>query len=197
MSSPRSKQPAQDLEQAAAVLWLLTRLGGIGSRSRRFAGGVQVAAVKSAHDPQNIIGQLPVRTDSPQALANDIAQGIKIARSAFGIQKLANPAPAQFDVLHPERCQVFVLDRAFASWQDAVEKIGQVYQSFRTMRQPDYDVIKAAMKSGNDLRGTVERAAFGLPIPFYFRSLGNRTATLQAEGHGGDNLKIDRRASPL
>lgn len=40
----------------------------------------------------------------------------------------------------------------------------------------------------------MQRAAFGLPIPFYFRSLNNRTATLQAKQ--GDD-KLDRRASPL
>jgi len=199
MSFPRSKQPAQDLEQAVAVLWLLTRLGGIGTRSRRFAGGVQVAQVAEVHHNSLSIGdRLCVRSTSPQELRDDITNGIKIARHAFSIQQLANPAPDQFDVLHPDRCQIFVLDQSFDCWQDAVEKIGQTYQSFRALRQPDYSVVKTAMTSGNDLQGTVKRAAFGLPIPFFYRSLGDRTAALQAEERQGNNIsKIDRRASPL
>jgi len=203
MSFPRSKQPVQDLEQAAAVLWLLTRLGGIGARSRRFAGGVQVAAVKSNYDPQSIIGQLSISADSPQALASDIAQGIKNARHVFGIQKLANPAPDQFDVLHPDRCQIFVLDRIFDSWQSAIEDIGSTYQLFRKKRQPDYGIVKTAMKAGVDLQEAVQRAAFGLPIPFVFPSLEEkkrkRTAILQAEEckEQKECVNIDRRASPL
>ncbi len=194
LSCPRSKQPEQDLERAAAVLWLLTRLGSIGARSRRFAGGVQVSAVESAHDGESIIAKLPVRANSPQELVAEIAEGIQAARHAFGMRQLIKSPPHLFDVLHPERCGVFVLNHTFGSWEDAVEKIGQAYQGFRRLRQPDYKVVKTAMTSGQDLRGTVERAAFGLPIPFFYRSLGNRTATLQAEGNEG---KLDRRASPL
>jgi len=88
---PRSKQPRQDLEQTAAVLWLLTRLGGVGARSRRFAGGLQVAEVKSG-DGQGLVNQLPVRAQSPEALVDDIAGGIKKARCAFNIT-LVSPAP--------------------------------------------------------------------------------------------------------
>lgn len=194
LSAPRSKQPEQDLEQAAAALWLLTRLGGIGSRSRRFAGGVQASRVHSSHKSESLITQLPIRADSPQELVNEIAEGIQAARRAFDIHALAASAPSQFDVLHPDRCQIFVLNRVFPSWSDAVEAVGQTYQKFRQLRQPDYDVVKSAMISGENLSGTVQRAAFGLPIPFYFRSLNNRTATLQAKQ--GDD-KLDRRASPL
>ncbi|MCS7062140.1 MAG: type III-B CRISPR module RAMP protein Cmr1, partial [Anaerolineae bacterium] len=193
--TPRSKQPERDLEQIAAVLWLLTRLGGVGARSRRFAGGVQVADVQSPHTPDGLIARLPIRANSPKELADEIAQGIQTARRLFGLQKLATPAPSQFDVLHPDQCQIFVLNHVFPSWEQAVEQIGQVYQKFRHLRQPDYKVVKQAMISGQDLSGTVERAAFGLPIPFFYRSLSNRTSTLQAEKQDGE--KLDRRASPL
>lgn len=194
VSAPRSKRPEQDLEQAAAVLWLLTRLGGIGARSRRFAGGVQVTAVQSLHNADGLIARLPVRAASPQELVQEIGEGIRAARRVFGIQQLATPAPQEFDVLHPDRCQIFVLDRVFSSWSDAVEAIGQPYQKFRRLRQPDYGIVKQAITGGQNLSGAVERAAFGLPIPFFYRSLGNRTATLQAKE---DDEILDRRASPL
>lgn len=194
LSVPRSRQPDKDLKQAAAVLWLLSRLGGIGARSRRFTGGIQICAVKSPYDDGSIIANLPVRADSPQELADELSAGIQEVRQLFDIQKLASSAPSLFDVLHPERCQILVLNRLFTSWKDAVEEIGQRYRSFRQLRQPDYHVVKNAMASRQDLDGTVERAAFGLPIPFFYRSLGKRTATLQARTA---NEKIDRRASPL
>ncbi len=195
LSAPRSIQPKQDLEQAASALWLLTRLGGIGARSRRFAGSVQVSSVESVYDDsESIIARLRVSANSPQELVDEISSGIQTARRTFGIQKLVTPAPHMFDVLHPERCQIFVLNQTFPSWKDTVENIGRIYQRFRKLRQPDYGVVKSAMTNGQDLSGTVERAAFGLPIPFFYRSLDNRTATLQAEQ---DDDKLDRRASPL
>ncbi|BCX02767.1 MAG: type III-B CRISPR module RAMP protein Cmr1 [Candidatus Roseilinea sp.] len=194
LTASRSNQLGRDLEQATAVLWLLTRLGGIGARSHRFAGGVQVSKVQSPHHADSLIVRLPVRANSPQSLAQEITEGIRAARRAFDMQNPVVPAPDQFDVLHPDRCRIFVLDRVFSSWKQAVEQIGQVYQRFRYLRRPDYTVVKQAMISGQDLRGTVERAAFGLPIPFFYRSLGNRTGTLQAK-QKDDTL--DRRASPL
>lgn len=196
LSAPRSKQPGHDLKQAEAVLWLLTRLGGIGARSRRFAGSVQVTETQ----PSPSAFSLPVRASSPQALAEEIANGIQAARQAFNIQTLAAPAPTEFDVLHPERCRVFVLNQTFSSWTQAVDAVGLVHQQFRHLRQPDYNTVKQAMTSGQDLKGPVERAAFGLPIPFFYRSLNNRTATLQAEQPvkgKKEKEKIDRRASPL
>lgn len=195
LAAPRSQQPEKDLAQAAATLWLLTRLGGIGSRSRRFAGGVRaLQAQATSNINNNLITRLPKAARTPEELAQEISEGIRAARRAFDISVLSASATDQFDVLHPQRCQIFVLRQSFPSWSDAVERVGQVYQNFRKVRRPDYTVVKQAMINGEDLNGTVERAAFGLPIPFFYRSLQNRTSTLQAEHH---NEKLDRRASPL
>ncbi len=198
LSLPRSKQLKTDLEQAIAILALLTRLGGVGSRSRRFAGAVQVAKIELGDDLLSIAKQLLIKSISPKELAQEISLLIKVARGAFGIRQLANPAPDQFDVLHPRVCQIFVLNGAFETWQDAVEEVGRIYRRFRELRQPDHDVVKTAVSQSQDLQGEVKRAAFGLPIPFFFRSE-KRTAVLQAEQYGEDNtsLRIDRRASPL
>lgn len=194
LAAPRSRQPEKDLEQAAATLWLLTRLGGVGSRSRRFAGGVRALQVEPASNTNSLIARLPKAARTPEELAQEISEGIRAARRAFDISALPPSATDQFDVLHPQRCQIYVLRQSFPSWSDAIERVGRVYQNFRKVRRPDYTVVKQAMINGEDLNGTVERAAFGLPIPFFYRSLQNRTSTLQAEHH---NEKIDRRASPL
>ena len=199
LSLPRSKQLKTDLEQALAILALLTRLGGVGSRSRRFAGAVQVAKIETNDNLPSTAARLLMQSASPKELAQEISSLIQVARGTFGIHQLTNPAPDQFDVLHPEVCQIFVLNDVFKTWRDAVEEVGRIYRRFRELRQPDYDVVKTAMSQSQDLQGEVKRAAFGLPIPFFFRSLKNRTAVLQAEQYREDNtsLRIDRRASPL
>jgi CRISPR-associated protein Cmr1 len=199
LSLPRSKQLKTDLEQALAILALLTRLGGVGSRSRRFAGAVQVAKIETNDNLPSTAARLLMQSASPNELAQEISSLIQVARGTFGIHQLTNPAPDQFDVLHPEVCQIFVLNDVFKTWRDAVEEVGRIYRRFRELRQPDYDVVKTAMSQSQDLQGEVKRAAFGLPIPFFFRSLKNGTAVLQAEQYREDNtsLRIDRRASPL
>jgi hypothetical protein len=62
-------------------------------------------------------------------------------------------------------------------------------QQFRNRREPDYQNVKNAVQ-GKLLSQPVERAAFGLPIVFYYRSLKGAKGTLEGERH-------DRRASPL
>jgi len=140
-----------------------------------------------------------IKSTSPKELVQEISSLIQVARGTFSIHQLANPAPDQFDVLHPEVCQIFVLNDVFKTWRDTVEEVGRIYRRFRELRQPDYDVVKTAMSQSQDLQGEVKRAAFGLPIPFFFRSLKKPTAVLQAEQYREDNtsLRIDRRASPL
>jgi len=204
LSLPRSKQLKTDLEQALAILALLTRLGGVGSRSRRFAGAVQttkieLGKIELGDNLSKIAEQLLIKSTSPKELVQEISSLIQVARDTFSIHQLANPAPDQFDVLHPEVCQIFVLNDVFKTWRDTVEEVGRIYRRFRELRQPDYDVVKTAMSQSQDLQGEVKRAAFGLPIPFFFRSLKKPTAVLQAEQYREDNtsLRIDRRASPL
>ena len=55
----------------------------------------------------------------------------------------------------------------------------------------DYFTVKTSLQSRRP-PASVDRAAFGLPLPFYVRSLGGEKATFQPE-HGDS----DRLASPL
>jgi hypothetical protein len=92
---------------------------------------------------------------------------------------------------------VWVLDESFDRWQDALEAVGIAMQAFR-VRFPrneypdvpdDYANVKGALQGG-ELRQPVQRAAFGLPIVFYFTSLHGQRGTLEGSDH-------DRRSSPL
>lgn len=186
---PGAGSPGQHaLKQAYAALWLLTHLGGLGSRSRRGAGSVQVIFSEA------IDGNMPalaIRAESPRQLSGELAEGLKqireVARELHHSSQVAKPSA--FDVLHPHVCKILVIDRPFDSWVDALDAVGQALQRFRRRREPDYSNVKRAIR-GNSLDEPVKRAAFGLPIVFYYRSLGGQRGTLQGTQH-------DRRASPL
>ncbi|HXH09568.1 MAG TPA: type III-B CRISPR module RAMP protein Cmr1 [Alphaproteobacteria bacterium] len=183
----RSDEP---LKRTLVSLWLLTHLGGIGSRARRGGGSVQVT---------NVQGQLPsgvpdlqVRAQAPQQLRDELANGLKQLRTlvSIGSPNATISPPANFDVLHPDACRILVLNKTWSTWEQALEEVGQKFQTFRNRRPPDYQRVKGVVSGTSHTLQPVERAAFGLPIVFYYRSLAGRSATLEGETH-------DRRASPL
>lgn len=179
------------LGEGYAALWLLGHLGGLGSRSRRGAGGLQMrpeCPVLSEMPP------LPVLSRTPEGLAQEIREGLGMLRGwAAEFCKSSSTsmfsAPPEFCVLHPDVCRIFVLNNGFPSWQDALDSFGSFMQGFRNRREPDYSTVKNVVLGRNAVVASVERAAFGLPILFHYRSLG-QGATLRAKDH-------ERRASPL
>jgi len=175
------------LHRAYAALWLLTHLGGLGARARRGAGGVQATQVQ---EQLKDLPPLIVQATSPEQLQKELRDGLQKLRSIISSQgpaKVSNPSA--FDILHPDVCKIWVINRTFDSWVEALDAIGQAMQQFRNRREPDYSNVKSAVQ-GAPLKRPVERAAFGLPIVFYYHSLGNLRGTLKGSNH-------DRRASPL
>jgi len=73
----------------------------------------------------------------------------------------------------------------------AVDSIGAALRDFRSYREPDHTNV--ARWLGGAAIPTVERAAFGLPIPFRY-SDGGPSGIVQGRLR---NPTIDRRASPL
>ncbi|MCL6507486.1 MAG: hypothetical protein K6T59_10695, partial [Bryobacteraceae bacterium] len=165
-------------------------LGGIGSRSRRGGGSVQVT---------NVQGQLPsgvpdlqVRAQSPQQLRDELTNGLRQLRTLIstGSPRATISATPNFDVLHPNTCRIVVLNRTWNTVEQTLDEVGQRFRTFRDRRQPDYQNVKNVVSGTSPTLQSVERAAFGLPIVFYYRSLGGQQGTLQGGIH-------DRRASPL
>ncbi len=183
----RPGQPYECLKRAYAALWLLTHLGGVGSRVHRGAGAVQ--AVDQNFIPVDDL-PLPVRARTPEELVKELQTGLRKVRQLFGegyspdIKK-----PSVFDVIHPNVCRILVLNKTYPQWYDALDEVGRCLRDFRNRRRPDYNLIKDAVTANKPLNQPVQRAAFGLPLPFYYRSL-NQQATLQPAKH-------DRRVSPL
>lgn len=170
------------LRQAYAALWLLTHLGGLGARARRGAGGVQATQVQ---EQLKDLPPLIVQATSPEQLQKELRDGLQKLRSIISSQGSAKVSnPSAFDILHPDVCKIWVINRTFDSWVEALDAIGQAMQQFRNRREPDYSNVKNAVLQGAPLKRPVERAAFGLPIVFYYRY------RLKGSNH-------DRRASPL
>jgi CRISPR-associated protein Cmr1 len=189
-------------EQAYAALWLLTHLGGLGARSRRGAGSLQVTQVHG-NVPNSALPSLEIRASTPEQLQAELQKGLSKLRKSVGGSASVD-CPSRFDVLHPNACKIWVVDKKFTSWEAALDAIGQRMQQFRNRRAPDYQNVKNAVQ-GQPLMQSVKRAAFGLPIVFFFSSLYKQyiqqgmkkdqartkaTGTLEGSEH-------DRRASPL
>lgn len=186
---PRPVQPdragelGQALQSATAALWSLANLGGIGSRSRRAAGSL---CVQSPRAVDGLRFSLEGRTSKELAL--ELGQGLQRVRALFtGLGNRAPGCPSSFDVLHPRTCRVWVLG-VWRSSEEAVDAIGGQMRDFRSHREPDHREV-ARWLSGAAV-DTVERAAFGLPLPF--RYSGGLFGVVE-----GSSQEIDRRASPL
>ena len=176
------------LFQAQAALWLWIHLGGLGSRARRTAGSLRVAAPVTAAE---LNFQTP---ETPGDLAVLLGQGLGgIRRRLAEIHNRSIPALVpftSFDVLHPKTSSIWVLtgSRPWTTAEQAVEGIGAGMRDFRSYRPPDHDNVRDWLDKGKR-PPTVERAAFGLPLPFRY-SDGGPADVLQGRDH-------DRRSSPL
>jgi hypothetical protein len=152
-----------------------------------------VQVTGSAVDLPTGLPDLRVRAQTPQQLNEELARGLRQLRAlvtgtaATSISPNANP---DFDVLHPNCCHIVVLNKQWRTWEQALDEVGQKFQIFRSRRPPDYQNIKDVLSGRSKTLSTVHRAAFGLPIVFYYRSLGGQQGVLEGATR-------DRRASPL
>lgn len=180
---------AEKIEQAAAALWLLVQLGGVGSRARRTAGSL------SATWPEGCVwGRFADAVDVAGA-ASALGRGLQVVKTTFKSKGPISLGPlSEFDVLHPSVCRIWVLD-VWPNAEAAVDAIGSALRRFRDHREPDHTQV-ARWLNGESIP-TVERAVFGLPLPYRY-SDGRTSGVVQAAtAAGGRDAVIDRRASPL
>ncbi|MCB9761188.1 MAG: hypothetical protein H6739_15210 [Alphaproteobacteria bacterium] len=192
----------------AATLWLWGHFGGVGARARRGWGSVEIVD----------LGGLPWSGPPLQpfadrkALLNGLLQGLDQATLVF--RELAR---AQGFPVHPASralpelrsldgiATLRALPTTFEHPFDALDFAGRLFQDFRsTLRRqdqglpplPDYTEVKDALRGQPGAPASVDRAAFGLPLPFYFRSLnGAKTVVVPRARH--DGKPADRLPSPL
>jgi CRISPR-associated protein Cmr1 len=180
-----------EFRQACAAFWLWVRLGALGARSRRGAGCLTVTAVPEGWPEE--LPALPTAATTPAEWQQEMEEGLARIYTALGWafpQTDESITPTAFNILHPNAGHIFVLNGKLPSWQTGLNQLGLAYRDYRSRYQPDYNNVKPVVASRSNRLKPVERAAFGLPIIFYYRSLGGSSGTLEAE-------KSDRRASPL
>ena len=128
-------------KKGTAAFWLLTHLGGIGSRSRRCAGSLQVTG-----DITTFSFDIP---ENAQALRDQLTGGIQTARSLYEFK----PSPlreATFDALSPATARIWILRNGEQPWRsadDAMRSIGESLQDYR-----------------GSINASPKRKIFGLPL---------------------------------
>ncbi|MBA2391528.1 MAG: type III-B CRISPR module RAMP protein Cmr1 [Ktedonobacteraceae bacterium] len=133
---------SKQLQQAIALLWLLTHLGGLGSRSRRCAGSLV------AH-PVTPISDLPFNPpDQASDLKYQLEYGISFARSLYDVAH-RTPHDANFDTLARDTCRMWILQdkQPWPTSEAALQTIGKRLQDYR------YSLHIS------------QRKIFGLPLP--------------------------------
>jgi hypothetical protein len=142
---------------------------------------------------------LNTQGNTPTRLKENLQKGLYKLRAFAGgaPQRSANPtaispALAPFAVIHPDYYDVAVVTQPFADWDDAADKVGRELMLMRRQRPPDTAAIRDFVLQ-QVTPNQLQRAAFGLPLPFFFPRLGRlKKVTVAVSGE-----KHDRSASPL
>lgn len=169
----------QTLGDAVDSFKLLAAFGGLGSRARRAAGSFRITAIESSFE----LGQERLSVESYPAMPD----------ASLSQQPT-------FNVFNEQYCEVHHINKEFKSWDQAVEFLGSRMKTFRSKKGMctggDYDQMKDLIKNNRAPR-QIDRANFGLPLSFQFRSLKgkvrNNRANLDLKGINGEN----RKASPI
>jgi len=177
------------LLKAYGALWLLVMMGGVGNRVHRGAGSLQVRLIKTMPEEiKKYANQYPlqIKSTTTNDLADELMAGIEFVRKVFARDLKAGniTSDTPFDILHPDVCSIYVVDKTFDSWETALNSFGEIYKNFRMERNPDYATIKSVKHTNKNLSQPITRSAFGLPIPL------SDDMVLQSASY-------DRRTSPL
>ena len=181
LSSRRKHE--KELIKAIEALWLLTYLGGIGTRSRRCAG-----SFKTKLDKTNLNLSIPdFKVFDSKQFKKEVN---KIINTSSNKKK---PGYDCFDSNY-SNMWIYKINNA-KNWNEAVEIIGDIFKSYRlrkgmnTNNGKDYQTIKEFLENGR-VPKSIERASFGLPLRFQFSST-KKKANINPYGN------FNRRSSPL
>jgi len=159
----------QSFELAAGALWLLLRMGGVGARARRGAGSLQPLQPPSGW-PDTVPSPVTAAENAGD-LAAELADGVGRLRADLPWPPAVPDHPSAYDCLHPEVCQIFVVDETFANWWEAIDWVGEQFVAFRRSYVDDASAIAQLLTQGRMVANTIHRAILGLPIVFFFKSI--------------------------
>ena len=208
-----SLRPGPDGELLERVLWgtlwLWTHMGGLGARSRRGFGAVQVRS----ETPD--LGLKFKPPPEPPQLVNHFRDGLRWIESAFREFAKRQGVPAAGSIFTPSGSRpplppfsslakwraVLVTRGNWNDWQGVLADLGRFIRCFRNQSPtdlrrptPDYSrVVARYLRNVSVASWDLTNDAFGLPIQFRSSSRGlSATLTWRLE-----NEDYDRRASPL
>ncbi len=167
---PRRIQPEQH-RALLASLWLLTHLGGAGSRSRRGIGSLALEKCELDNEWQSDVLPLAVETTDFSSLCLCLEQGLRIIYDWFGQNQNnstdGKPQPG-YD-LRTSRIVVVPNPSVQSVWSQplhALDYIGEELQKFRRSSGIDGFPTVALLKQHSRLRHAPMRTAFGLPLTY-------------------------------
>ena len=123
----------QKLQQAIAAFWLLTHLGGIGSRSRRCAGSVIVDNIDGDDNKTGLYFATPENIEDLQyQISESIKITQKLARENLPADISTSVTQATFDALAQKTCSIWILHNDNWHTPDmAMRAIGSNLQTYR------------------------------------------------------------------
>lgn len=199
-----SHRSQSSMEEVLKSLWLLSALGGLGSRSRRGWGSTMLELDLTSAGLPNLANSAS-RDDYELNLLQGLEQLVPPTqrKCATSLEWTAWGIDADF----------VVSKKPFDKWEDALNALGEKLQGYRRYDKrrnssappgPDYRNTKALLTPGITpgalpLPTTLpERAGFGLPYAQTYTSLHGAKATFTPFWHDekGNEIK-GRRASPI
>jgi len=107
----------------------------------------------------------------PAGLAAELSEGVRRVRQAAGWTARPPADPSSYDILHERVCELYIADVTFPSWWEAVNWAGETFRAFRIEHKMDASGVAALLTQGRLAVRTIQRAALGLPIAFFFKSI--------------------------
>jgi len=193
----------ETMRQFFLSLFLLARFGGLGSRSRRGAGGMEINGHELFDLTENDLLSYIIASKDKETLPGHAYFSLIDSKSPI-FRALSNSA-LRFKQFKPEA----------STWQEALDPIGCIMQRFRTKQRllggntsgvdPDFvrearDLHQYYENPSIDPPSVLSKDAFGLPRAINFtscRPTAWNALTISPYKKEGKEIKEMRRASPL
>ncbi len=193
---PREGDNPELRRALAATLWCLGHFGAMGSRSRRGFGAAALVSWEAAQGDWPELDELPLLKGYtlPGEATAALDQTLELFRQWFGDFKEQTSDDDEPKFPNPHigpafRRHIGMPGYPAQQWDRLLESMGSQMQKFRSRTDPDYSNVKNHLRGG-PIDQAPERASFGLPLTFRYRSLnGKNTTFLPVDPGRRENLE--------
>ncbi len=159
----KGAEAQEKLNKAVGTFWLLTQLGGVGSRSRRCAGSLTGQIVDTTYELPKELSVLFEQANNGEALHNQLGKGIEAVRTIYGFNNNPPQPAKQFDVIARNACRIWVFQNSPNAWISSEPYFinGIDYNSTAYLALDD---IGKSLSNYRQDKSILERKIFGLPL---------------------------------